>query len=82
MSAAISTFARRLRLFLFIPWLAAFLACPGFSGNAQQPLSSVEAQRKAILGIAPWRCYCDVCRGRTIAGQQIVRTASIGHVAR
>lgn len=50
MSAAISTFALRLRLFLFIPWLrAAFLACPGFSDNAQKPVpSSVEAQREAM----------------------------------
>ena len=50
MSAAISTFTFRLRLFLFIPLLAAaFLACLSFSGNARQPVSSsVEAQREAM----------------------------------
>ena len=50
MSAAISTFTLRLRLFLFMPLLAApFVACPSFSRNAQLPVSSgVEAQREAM----------------------------------
>jgi len=50
MSAAISTFFLRLRLSPLIALLAAaLLACPSFSGNAQQPVSSsVEEQREAM----------------------------------